>query len=101
MFEVSELDSPWSRTAPGRFGAHQFQEHMKGGDTLIYCAWFSGGLRIVDIANPSAPDEIGWYIPQPCGKNTSPQTNDVDVDDRGLIYIVDRYLGFDILQLKR
>jgi hypothetical protein len=29
LFEVSELDSPWSRAAPGRFGAHQFQEHMK------------------------------------------------------------------------
>ena len=52
IFEVSELDSPWSRAAPGRFGAHQFQEHMKGGDTLVYCAWFAGGLRIVDIADP-------------------------------------------------
>ena len=44
IFEVSELDSPWSRATPGRFGAHQFQEHMKGGDTLMYCAWFAGGL---------------------------------------------------------
>ncbi len=51
IFEVSELDSPWSRAAPGRFGAHQFQEHMK--DTLVYCAWFAGGLRIVDIADPT------------------------------------------------
>ena len=53
IYEVSELDSPWSRAAPGRFGAHQFQEHMK--DTLVYCAWFAGGLRIVDIADPLAP----------------------------------------------
>jgi hypothetical protein len=101
IFEVSELESPWSRTAPGRFGAHQFQEHMKGGDTLVYCAWFSGGLRIVDVADPSAPEEIGWYIPEPVGGKPCPQTNDVDVDERGLIYLVDRYLGFDILELKR
>jgi len=101
MFEVSELESPWSRTAPGRFGAHQFQEHMKGGDTLVYCAWFAGGLRIVDVADPSAPDEIGWYIPEPCGGKPCPQTNDVDVDERGLIYAADRYVGFDVLELKR
>jgi hypothetical protein len=101
IFEVSELESPWSRTAPGRFGAHQFQENMKGGDTLVYCAWFAGGLRIVDVADPSAPEEVGWYIPQPCGGTPCPQTNDIDVDERGLIYAADRYVGFDILQLDR
>jgi hypothetical protein len=98
MFEVSELDSPWSRAAPGRFGAHQFQEHMKGGDTLVYCAWFAGGLRIVDVADPSAPEEVGWFIPEPAAGRAAPQTNDVDVDERGLIYAVDRYMGFDILE---
>jgi hypothetical protein len=99
MFEVSELESPWSRAAPGRFGAHQFQEHMKGGDTLVYCAWFAGGLRIVDVADPSAPQEVGWFIPEPAAGKVAPQTNDVDVDERGLIYITDRYSGFDILEL--
>jgi len=101
IFQVSELDSPWSRAAPGRFGAHQFQEHMKGGDTLVYCAWFAGGVRIVDIADPSAPREVGYFIPQPAAGKSAPQTNDVDVDDRGLIYAVDRYAGFDILELTR
>ncbi|MES2561133.1 MAG: RNA polymerase subunit sigma-70 [Pseudomonadota bacterium] len=98
IFEVSELDSPWSRAAPGRFGAHQFQEHMKGGDTLVYCAWFAGGLRIVDIKDPASPQEVGWFIPEPAAGKAAPQTNDVDVDERGLIYIVDRYTGFDILE---
>ena len=100
MFEVSELDSPWSRAAPGRFGAHQFQEHTKGGDTLMYCAWFAGGLRIVDVADPGAPREAGWFIPEPAPHQAAPQTNDVDVDERGLIYIVDRYSGFDILEFE-
>ena len=101
VYEVSELESPWSRAAPGRFGAHQFQEHMKGGDTLIYCAWFAGGLRIVDIADPSAPREVGHYIPEPADGKACPQSNDVDVDERGLIYLGDRYNGFDILEFER
>jgi hypothetical protein len=99
IFEVSELDSPWSRATPGRFGAHQFQEHMK--DTLLYCAWFAGGLRIVDIADPLAPREVAYYIPEPAPGRAAPQTNDVEVDSRGLVYIVDRYAGFDVLEFSR
>src|SRR5580765_1473935 len=99
IFEVSELDSPWSRTAPGRFGAHQFQEHMDG--TLVYCTWFSGGLRIVDVADPAAPQEVGYFIPEPAAGRTSPQSNDVDVDKNGLIYLGDRYTGLDILEFDR
>jgi hypothetical protein len=100
IYEVSELDSPWSRAAPGRFGAHQFQEHTKGGDTLVYCAWFAGGLRIVDIKDPTSPQEVGFFIPEPAAGKAAPQTNDVDVDEKGLVYIVDRYAGFDILEFK-
>jgi hypothetical protein len=99
LFEVSELDSPWARATPGRFGAHQFQEHMEG--TLVYCAWFSGGLRIVDVADPFALQEVGWFIPEPAAGRAAPQTNDVEVDGRGLIYIVDRYAGFDVLEFTR
>ncbi len=95
LFQVSERDSPFSQTAHSRFGAHQFQEHMS--DTLIYCAWFSGGLRIVDIADPFAPQEVGSFIPNPVSGQPAPQTNDVDVDPRGLIHIVDRNVGYDIL----
>jgi hypothetical protein len=28
----------------------------------------------------------------------APQSNDVDVDTRGLIYVIDRLQGFDILE---
>lgn len=94
-FHVSEMDSPWSR-APGRFGMHQFQEHIDG--TLVFCAWFSGGLRVVDISDPMRPSETGYYIPEPLGDNPSPQSNDVEVDDRGLVYLLDRNRGFDILE---
>jgi hypothetical protein len=95
-FQVSELDTPWARKG-GRFGAHQFQEHIEG--TLVYCTWFSGGLRVVDIGDPSSPQEVAWYIPEPRGGQPSPQTNDVEVDARGLVYIIDRHCGFDILEI--
>jgi hypothetical protein len=95
-FQMSELDTPWARQG-GRFGAHQFQEHIDG--TLVYCTWFSGGLRVVDIADPTSPQEVAWFIPEPCGGQPTPQTNDVEVDARGLVYIIDRHCGFDILEM--
>jgi len=99
MFEVSELDSPYARTPGGRFGAHQFAERMHDG--LVYCAWFSGGLRVVDMADPRSPREIAWFIPEPRGGRPSPQSNDVEVDGRGLVYLADRNIGLDILELRR
>jgi hypothetical protein len=97
IYEVSELDSPWSRATPGRFGAHQFQEQQKG--TLVFCTWFAGGLRAVDVANPLSPKEIGYYIPTPASGRAAPQTNDVFVDDKDIIYMIDRYAGLDLLEL--
>lgn len=94
-FDVSERDSPWAR-APGRFGAHQFREKLDG--TLVYATWFSGGLRIVDVADPFHPEEVGHFIPEPVGGQPSPQSNDVDVDRDGLIYLIDRNRGLDILE---
>ncbi|MGH6660578.1 MAG: LVIVD repeat-containing protein, partial [Rhodospirillales bacterium] len=95
-FDVSELDSPWSR-APGRFGAHQFREKLDS--TLVHMTWFAGGLRIIDVADPFKPKEIAHYIPEPVNGEPSPQSNDVDVDRDGLIYVLDRNAGFDILEM--
>ena len=64
-------------------------------------AAFAGGPRIVDIADPQAPQEVGYFIPEPAPGKAAPQTNDVEVDSRGLVYIVDRYAGFDVLEFSR
>lgn len=96
-FHVSELESPWA-AAGSRFGAHQFHERIDG--TRVYCTWFSGGLRIVDVADPFNPAEIGSFIPQPRAGFDAPQSNDVCVDERGLIYLLDRNAGFDILEFQ-
>ncbi len=95
QFQMSEMDSPFSRSPGARFGAHQFCERMSG--TIQHAVWFSGGLRIIDVANPLHPREVGWFIPEPCNGRAAPQTNDVALDERGLIYLVDRWAGFDIV----
>jgi len=96
LFEVSELDSPFSRVDGARFGAHQYHERVVG--TLVFAVWFGGGLRIIDVADPFVPREVGWYIPEPVAGRAAPQSNDVMLDDRGLIYVVDRHVGFDVLE---
>jgi hypothetical protein len=96
LFEVSELDSPFARMPGARFGAHQFHERMTG--TLVHAVWFGAGLRIIDVADPSAPREVGFFIPEPVGGRAAPQSNDVMLDARGLIYMVDRHVGFDVLE---
>ena len=62
-------------------------------------AWFSAGLRIINIANPYRPEEDGYFIPSTPESQETIQTNDAFVDDRGLIYIIDRLgIGLDILE---
>jgi hypothetical protein len=95
MWHLSELASPFVRSG-ARFGAHQFQERSI--DTHLFTAWFGGGLRVVDIANPEAPTEVAHYLPAPPAGFKAPQSNDVDVDARGLVYLLDRNRGLEILE---
>jgi hypothetical protein len=79
----------------GRFGPHQIAETKDGkliAGSLLYIAYFNAGLRIVDISEPSHPKEVGHYVPDPTSGRPV-QTNDVDLDYRGLIYITDRSGG--------
>jgi hypothetical protein len=99
----------------GRFGAHSSNENqppMYAGK-MIFVTWFNAGVRAIDIRNPYQPREAGYYIPattdktdKRCVKTDSGerckvaiQSNNVDVDDRGYIYVVDRAnTGLHILQ---
>lgn len=96
VYEVSEMDSPWSRSG-SRFGASQIVERPTG--DLVFAAWFAGGLRIIDISTPSVPREYGYFIPPPGADLPAPQSMDAEVDDRGLVYLLDRNGGLDILEL--
>jgi hypothetical protein len=77
-------------------GCHQPCEIVTG--TEIPTAWFAKGLRIIDIANPHAPREVAWYLPDVPSGATRVCSNDVTVDDRGLIYLLDRIRGLSIVE---
>jgi hypothetical protein len=98
-YSMSEEETPWKRGELGfgaRFGAHQCHERMTG--SLAYVTWFRGGLRIVDIADPIRPKEVGCFIPTPGPGQKTVQSNDVFADGNGVIYLLDRLNGLDILE---
>ena len=95
--QVSVYQPPRDAPPGVRFGAHQPHEFVAA-DNLVYAAWFAGGLRVVDITNPRRPTEAGRYVPRPVTGTRPPMSNDVFVDNRGLIYLIDRDNGLDILR---
>ncbi|MFP7671883.1 LVIVD repeat-containing protein [Marivita sp. S0852] len=95
-WDLSERACPYVGEEGVRFGAHQYREKLDG--TLVYCTWFAGGLRVLDLADPLTPQEVAYFMPER-GPGGAPQSNDVDVDDHGRIYLLDRVNGLDILEM--
>ncbi|HYM70089.1 MAG TPA: hypothetical protein VEZ44_10870 [bacterium] len=91
------VDPAGLAVAGKRFGAHQPWEHIRE-DNVVFLAWFSGGVRAVDISDPYAPREVGCYVPAAPAGAVAPQTNDIFVDARGLVFAIDRYRGLSILE---
>jgi hypothetical protein len=111
----------------GRFGAHATSElfYPPYYGKLAFFSWFAGGLRVFDIRNPDKARPIAYFIPAPndtgCGPAGGPsagpgctfansgrgghtvhgiQTNNVELDDRGYIYLADRAgTGMHIVKL--
>jgi hypothetical protein len=94
-FQVPGLD-PDGKAQPAMTGCHQPSERFSG--TIVPFAWFAQGLRIVDFADPYQPKEIGYYVPPAAPGADRPSSNDVTMDSRGLIYLVDRVSGVDIIE---
>lgn len=84
----------------GKFGAHNVHEDMSLPNDEIHASWFSAGVRVIDVSNPYAPNEVAYYIPTFDKKKQKViQTNDIFVDDRGLIFTIDRIAaGVHILE---
>ena len=61
-------------------------------------------MKIINLdhisANPLLPEEKGFFIPEPAEGASAPMSNDVDIDARGLIYLLDRINGLDILEFE-
>ena len=87
----------------------------------MFVTYFNAGVRALDVRDPFSPKEVGHFVPA-MNKNTvvleTPasrrgklpfteasdrkviQTNNVEVDERGYIYIVDRAnTGMHIISL--
>ena len=62
---------------------------------LIFGTWFNGGLRVYDLSDPYRPAKSGYFVPPaPEGSPAGAiQLNDVFVDERGIVYTVDRHVG--------
>jgi len=120
-FNVSNFNVPEASgkfcSRGGRFGAHSPNENQPPmyAKRLVFVAWFNAGVRAIDIRDPYRPREVGYYIPAMTAKTDKRcvktqdgaerckraiQTNNLEVDDRGYIYIVDRAnTGMHILRL--
>ena len=75
---------------------HQTVETIIG--TEVPAAWFASGLRVIDISNPLAMQQSAWWMPDVPSGAQRVCSNDVYVDARGLIYLVDRNRGLSILE---
>jgi len=100
----------------GRFGPHSFADayHPSFDKKLVVLAYFNAGVRVVDIRNPFEPKEVARFIPEVTANTTEScieidgtrhcdraiQTNNVNLDDRGYIYALDRAsTGLHVLEL--
>ena len=115
---VSTFDVPPGDfcTRGGRFGPHSSNESFTPiyYGKLVFLAYFNAGVRAVDIRDPFHPREAAFYVPavtnntdRRCVKvdgadrcKTAIQTNNLEVDDRGYVYLVDRAnTGLHIVEL--
>ncbi|TFG84409.1 MAG: hypothetical protein E4H18_06145, partial [Hyphomicrobiales bacterium] len=94
-FQVDGIDRDGS-PQPAMTGCHQPSERFHG--TLIPFAWFAQGLRILDIADPFQPREVAHFVPDAPAGSERASSNDVTIDSRGLIYLIDRQRGVDIIE---
>jgi hypothetical protein len=84
----------------GRFGAHNIyenypHEHAWRSEDIVLGTCFNAGVRVYDVSNAFQPKEVAYFVP--AAPKLSPkgaiQLNDVYVDNRGIVYTVDRFSG--------
>jgi len=84
----------------GRFGAHNLHENLPiptsfQSETIVIGTFFNAGVRVFDTSNPFQVEELTYFVPStprlsPAG---AVQINDVFVDEKQIVYAVDRFTG--------
>jgi hypothetical protein len=114
-FQVPESRGNFCRRG-GRFGPHSSSESFAPifYGRLVFVSYFNGGVRAVDIRDPYAPREAAFYIPATTERTAERcvtdgtartckvaiQTNNVENDARGFVYLADRAnTGLHIVRL--
>ena len=84
----------------GRYGSHNLYENYPGecswrSDDIVLATFFNGGVRVFDVADPFRPAEVAWCVPPAPRKSPvgAIQLNDVFVDERQVVYALDRLTG--------
>ncbi|MEE8371321.1 MAG: hypothetical protein V3R73_04170, partial [Sphingomonadales bacterium] len=119
FLDITQEDKPFSVSnfqvpeEPGdfcnrgaRFGPHAPHDSFNPAflKKVLLVSWFNAGVRAIDIRDPFRPTEIGYFIPEvnehtkaSCRDvngeevcKTAVQTNNVNLDERGYIYLLDR-----------
>lgn len=79
----------------GRFGAHNLHENEPfewswRSEDVVFGSFFNAGVRAFDVRNPFQPAEAAAFVPPAPRGSAAIQINDVYVDERGIVYAVDR-----------
>ncbi len=78
--EVSSYQSPTAKAwPPPDNGIYAPRQARMFGESIAFTTWMSDGLRVLDVSNPSAPREVGAYVPpdvaDPSGEAGAGPTN--------------------------
>ena len=109
---IATLPTPRDRdycAAPGTFGPHNLHENRPGSmqsEDTIFATYNNAGVRVFDIKDAFAPNEVAYWVPPPPRKMIDPRpkvtlaakTADLYVTTDGLIFATDWNAGLNVLQ---
>jgi hypothetical protein len=108
---VATLPTPRDRDfcALGTFGPHNLHENRPGSfrsEEMIFATYNNAGVRVFDIRDAFAPQEVASWVPPTPTRLIDPRPNvslaaktaDVYVTTEGLMYVSDWNAGLHVLQ---